>query len=151
MTFINRHKHKLESGVSLELINAFEQVVPFLQDSWIKHITADSDYKLHSEETTTFLKKDLAISVWSSAAKKTWGRFESGYPVNSPDVMVGDQSVQNDFKNGKMVCMVSGTIKPSLEDTRMVHSWIWFKSVGMICLQHMYKTQLRHNIIYCMK
>ena len=106
------------------MINAFEQVGPILQESRGKHITADSDYKLHSEKTTTLLKKDFGISVWSSVANKPWGRCECGYPVNSPDLMVGDQSVQNDFKNVKMICMISGTINRCLEDTRMVDSCI---------------------------
>ena len=72
-----------------------------MQNAGIKHLIADSDCKFHSEKTTTFLKKNFGISVWPSAAKIPWDRREGGYPVNSPDLMVGDQSIHNDFKNSR--------------------------------------------------
>ena len=88
------------------MANEFGQV---LQRVRIETVIVDNDYKAHSKTVTNVWEK-FGISVWSGAGqvkdRTRVAEFTSksadklgGFPVNSPDCMVQDQSVSNTWNN----------------------------------------------------
>ena len=86
-----------------------EEFGQVLQDAGVEIVVVDNDRKAHSKTLRNAWAK-FGIKVWPGAGivgdrtliSEFTGKDESelgGFPINSPDCMVQDQSVNNSWKN----------------------------------------------------
>ena len=103
---------RLHSESHLDLAHVIEtEFGPTLQDAGIEIVIVDNDRKVHSKTTREAFAK-FGIRVWPGAGivgdRKMIADFTGktvddlgGFPVNSPDCMPLDQSVNNTWKNNE--------------------------------------------------
>ena len=113
-----RHGERIKSEYRLELKGVNSKELSYvvdeefgleLQDAGVKTVIVDNDRKAHSKMVQDAWAK-FGIKVWPGAGyvsdRKLISEFTGedkaklgGFPVNSPDCMVNDQSVNNSWKN----------------------------------------------------
>ena len=110
------YRLELKSVNANELASVVEnEMGPLLQDAGVEMVVVDNDRKAHSKATRVAFQK-FGIKIWPGAGvvgdRKLIPEFtgkgiedQGGFPVNSPDCMVLDQSVNNTWKTMRATCI----------------------------------------------
>ena len=112
---------------------------PTVQDAGVEMVVVDNDRQAHSKATRVAFQK-FGIKIWPGAGvvgdRKLIPEFtgkgiedQGGFPVNSPDCMVLDQSVNNTWKTMRATCIPHfGSESP--QGKQMGASSMTWKDVG---------------------